>query len=230
MAEVLITLGIIGVVAALTIPALIGNYEKVVTVNRLKKAYSLFQQSINMAYVKYGIESFTVHCTFNPHYSCGSISTDYNLLIEALEPQDCNAKDFDNYITTIKKELNGYTYNAEKKYCHVLKDGTVFFFTGSTYIVDTNGIKKPNKFGRDLFVYFYVSSYFSTSNEPSDGYGFSAGYPLGEYEYRSGMKPGLYPSGYTNVPSVWNKCDKGTGNCTFKIMEDGWQIKDDYPW
>lgn len=32
LAEVLITLGIIGIVAALTIPALIGNYQKQVTI------------------------------------------------------------------------------------------------------------------------------------------------------------------------------------------------------
>ena len=38
LAEVLITLGIIGVVAAMTMPALVANYQKTVTVNRLKKA------------------------------------------------------------------------------------------------------------------------------------------------------------------------------------------------
>ena len=37
LAEVLITLGIIGVVAALTMPALIGHYKKVQTIAQLKK-------------------------------------------------------------------------------------------------------------------------------------------------------------------------------------------------
>ncbi len=37
LAEVLITLGIIGVVAAMTLPSLVGNYKKKVTVTRLKK-------------------------------------------------------------------------------------------------------------------------------------------------------------------------------------------------
>ena len=37
LAEVLVTLGIIGVVAALTIPALIADYKKIVYVNQLKK-------------------------------------------------------------------------------------------------------------------------------------------------------------------------------------------------
>ena len=44
MAEVLITLGIIGVIAALTLPTVIQNYQKQVTVNKLKKAYSVLGQ------------------------------------------------------------------------------------------------------------------------------------------------------------------------------------------
>ena len=44
LAEVLITLGIIGVVAAMTMPALIENYKEKETVTRLKKAHSLMSQ------------------------------------------------------------------------------------------------------------------------------------------------------------------------------------------
>ena len=39
LAEVLITLGIIGIVAAMTLPTLIGKYQKKQTVTQLKKAY-----------------------------------------------------------------------------------------------------------------------------------------------------------------------------------------------
>ena len=49
LAEVLITLGIIGVVAAMTMPALIGNYQKKEVVTRLKKAYSIVQQAIRLS-------------------------------------------------------------------------------------------------------------------------------------------------------------------------------------
>ena len=40
LAEVLITLGIIGVVAAMTLPTLMQNYQKKVAVERAKKAYA----------------------------------------------------------------------------------------------------------------------------------------------------------------------------------------------
>ena len=46
LAETLITLGIIGVVAAMTIPSLITNYNKHITEVRLQKFYSLCNQAI----------------------------------------------------------------------------------------------------------------------------------------------------------------------------------------
>ena len=53
-AEVLITLGIIGVVAALTMPTLIHNYRKSVVENKLKSEYSLIFNAIRMAEAKNG--------------------------------------------------------------------------------------------------------------------------------------------------------------------------------
>lgn len=54
LAEVLITLGIIGMVAALTIPALIANYQKTVLKNQFKHAYSLVSQAIRQVEVNNG--------------------------------------------------------------------------------------------------------------------------------------------------------------------------------
>ena len=51
LAEVLITLGIIGVVAAITIPSLMTAYNKHITETRLKKFYSLFNQAIKLSVV-----------------------------------------------------------------------------------------------------------------------------------------------------------------------------------
>lgn len=49
LAETLITLGIIGVVAALTIPSLINNYNEKQTVAKVKKFYSTMSQAIKLA-------------------------------------------------------------------------------------------------------------------------------------------------------------------------------------
>lgn len=49
LAEVLITLGIIGVIAALTLPGLIQGYRKKVTETALKKAYTQLYQALEQA-------------------------------------------------------------------------------------------------------------------------------------------------------------------------------------
>ena len=48
LAEVLITLGIIGIVAAMTLPNLIQNYKDKVLINQAKKTYSNFSNVLNL--------------------------------------------------------------------------------------------------------------------------------------------------------------------------------------
>jgi len=54
LAEVLITIGVIGVVAAVTIPNMISNYKKHVVETRLVKFYSTINQAIKLAEADYG--------------------------------------------------------------------------------------------------------------------------------------------------------------------------------
>lgn len=54
LAEVLITIGIIGIIAALTLPAVVSNYRKQVAESRLKKFYTTFNQAVLLAENKYG--------------------------------------------------------------------------------------------------------------------------------------------------------------------------------
>lgn len=49
LAEVLITLGIIGVVAAMTLPTLINSYKKQQTVTHLQKVYTSLNQALRLA-------------------------------------------------------------------------------------------------------------------------------------------------------------------------------------
>lgn len=56
LAEVLVTLGIIGIVAALTLPSLISKYQNKVFATKTKKTYSLIEQAIQ----KYQAENGTV--------------------------------------------------------------------------------------------------------------------------------------------------------------------------
>lgn len=54
LAEVLITLGIIGVVAALTIPTLIAKHQEKTRITKLKKIYSQLQNAFNLAVYENG--------------------------------------------------------------------------------------------------------------------------------------------------------------------------------
>ena len=49
LAEVLITLGIIGVVAAMTIPTLMTNYQKKSTATQLKKTYATISNAVRLS-------------------------------------------------------------------------------------------------------------------------------------------------------------------------------------
>lgn len=59
LAEVLITLGIIGVVAALTLPSLIQKYQDQVLENQLKKMYSTLSQGVQKAMADDGVSNFS---------------------------------------------------------------------------------------------------------------------------------------------------------------------------
>ena len=54
LAEVLITLGIIGIIAAITIPTLISKYQERATVNKLTETYSILSQAVKLATIEYG--------------------------------------------------------------------------------------------------------------------------------------------------------------------------------
>ena len=54
LAEILITLGIIGIVAALTIPTLISKYQEKVLENQFKKSYAILNQALLSAQSQFG--------------------------------------------------------------------------------------------------------------------------------------------------------------------------------
>ncbi|MDR1167662.1 MAG: type II secretion system GspH family protein [Heliobacteriaceae bacterium] len=69
LAEVLITLGVIGVVAALTTPALIQNYRKHAIEIKLKKVYSVMNQALKMSVAQNGdYEGWFIDCGTDGHY------------------------------------------------------------------------------------------------------------------------------------------------------------------
>ena len=174
LAEVLITLVIIGVVAALTIPNLLQKYQE----EALKTAYKKTYNVLNNAYKTVIAETGPLDC----HYKVnGQVSSDCNLLYTKLMTSALKiAKKCDNNALqngclpknsykdakTLLLE-NGENEKAEKiTNCHqvnksyiennikvvVLNDGQILIYENWPLIVaDINGKKGPNKWGHDLF-------------------------------------------------------------------------------
>ena len=168
--EVLITLGIIGVVAAMTLPALINKTAGAQYKSGLQKSYSILTQALQRLNADQGF------IATRDSYENKSFASYYKKYFNVLK--DCN---FANCIGGSLDENNTYiidtyaTYSKTRKVSSkffddgqfILTDGMVLLIedntatgegnsgVGSMFItVDVNGYKKkPNAWGHDLFTF-----------------------------------------------------------------------------
>lgn len=225
LAEVLITLGIIGVVAAMTIPTLVNNYQKKVTVTGLQKVYSEFSQAYTASQAQNG--DATDWSAADPYYSRANILTfwqtyffPYLKISKICDSAD--GSDFYDCWSSDIKNLDGTLYSATDvntayNLTFILADGATVYTAsapnyGSIY-VDINGKSKPNVLGKDVFRLDF--GYNGLNGLHIDGYD----------RTRSDILNGTPP----NAINSCNKAYRGT-MCGSVIQKDGWQIKDDYPW
>ena len=163
LAEVLITLGIIGIVSAMTIPTLINNYKEKVRDNQFKKVYATLNQALRMTLSDF---DYTVVCyykdgvlhnkdcpvfwkTFKSKLrvvkSCNSNSfaqgciphyDGFEILLKEKHKDDTNYDEeyWDNYANT---NLGGLTTNHLKTMAQslVLNDGTIIIHYGHSRYV-----------------------------------------------------------------------------------------------
>lgn len=177
LAEVLITLGIIGVVAAMTMPSLIHKFQNKVLETQYKKAVSIVSQAILKAKADYGLDNFAQYCTYYPYASDSGKPYDnaaecYENLYKSLLNYEGITSIYNNTPTRVIR-LNDdiKTYNNKAKltisslaglgtplyYTNRMPDGSYIGFSiveGNFLItIDTNGAKKPNKLGHDIFFF-----------------------------------------------------------------------------
>ena len=168
LAEVLITLGIIGVVVAMTLPTLIENYKKQVLQNQFKEAYSILSQ-VNLQMQN---DDISVYQEFVPISGEELSETEANrhidLLAKYINGKICEEKYLKCTGGNKYKNLDGTAYahidaDAFTKRTILLNNGMTLWrgglkFEASKYYIDINGTGKgPNKLGYDLFR-FYVDS------------------------------------------------------------------------
>jgi len=219
LAEVLITLGIIGVVAAMTIPNLIAERQKKATVVKLQRAISVLNQAYRLAYDDVGeltteealnlggkeyyeqywapyLKSIQICKTAS---DCGyDSSTPFTF--QNGHKDTLGVADVNQATRTALKTMDGFVYVI------YLKAGNPQT-KENRLLVDINGGAKPNKWGKDVFFL---------------------------YRATDGEKGGVVvPYGYDKSAAyINNSCSKNSYGwmCAEKIRRAGWKIEKDYPW
>ena len=250
LAEVLITLGIIGVVAAMTMPSLMANYQKKETVVRLQKIYSQISQVIKLAEAEHGsIEGWN-------YANMGSSSREIvenflnDYIIKHIKVlKKCDASNMSECINDPVMDLKGSiayaTTEASALYGVLTQDGYGILFwpggitsddgTESSYsqhmhfIVDINGPRKgENRTGKDIFV---ISANFGPQVSLSDTSVENRPKRSGVHFYGNGWLPELTRDEIlTSSHGCNNTVYRAGVMCGALIQRDGWEIKDDYPW
>ena len=172
LAEVLITLGIIGVVAAMTLPTLINNNMNKQLEAGLKRSYSLIGQALDMYQAENGERIKQGEVGYQelkgliiPYFR---VVRDCAMGNDLAASNNVGAACIKNFVSNSKEEssTNYKTYNKKANiYLNyfdngqfVINDGTLILienFQDSLYIsVDVNGYnKRPNLLGHDLFMF-----------------------------------------------------------------------------
>lgn len=229
LAEVLITLGVIGVIAAITLPSVIKHYQQQVTVNQLKKAYSEFSQALHKAEVDNGLmETWDFAYLTTPLEKATYFGENYLFpyikTVEKCIPSSnkCWADEITNVSGNLLGNTSYISNSKQTRVSFVTASGYSGFFwlngggLGMWYWIDINGPQKgPNKIGRDIFA-------FQTWWGSNSGGKFSSAAIVNNLTRDEMITQGC---------SSKNSTSYNDGQyCGVLIMYDGWKIGDGYPW
>ncbi len=212
----------------MTLPSVIGNYRKKITVSRLQEAYSLLSQAVLMS----------IKDNEAIEYWDFTISGE-EFLQRYIKPymQDIVNIDGDGKEGSLNSDSKTMALaNGQTIYGTIYKNSLVLPYFN--IIVDINGNKKPNLMGVDRFSFYIFSKKAILSNT---GLGDCA---------QNIPRGGLYPDGYGYsrerlLNDGWRGCNNDKNAlapdggrrtsqfgafCTALIMMDGWKISDDYKW
>ena len=225
LAEVLITLGIIGVVAAITLPTLIQNYQKQVWVNQLKKAYSSLNNGVRQMIVDQGCSDVTCTNFWDDGYVVIEPSLNDNFVksftktFKLSNVQELTENSIYAYplrtIANDDEDEESFYYDYMVGVGGTSPDGMIMFL-GATYggyliMVDINGLKNPNQFGRDIFIFQISSKGLVVPTYSKDS-------PSGNWQTEE-----------ERVQDVNEECNPSISasigaSCGEKIIMDGWKM------
>lgn len=212
LAEVLITLSIIGVVAAMTLPTLIQKQERKEYSVRLKKFYSMMSQAILLAENEFGeIENWSRRGNLTDNDEDTAAIKNYE------ETRDYWNKYFAPHIKTLKIERIVEAGNrAQNTKIHLADGSTIMAWNGGcfSFSIDVNGDKKPNTLGIDRFP-FHICEYKAVR------------------DVYLGNNRVFGPDGMIDAvdrDAAMDYCKSRKYCSALLIMYDDYEFKEDYPW
>ena len=169
LAEVLVTLGVIGVIAALTLPQLIRDFHGKILHAQLLKAYSVLSQALERMSVE---ENQVVNAANYYPYKFKPVFIKYFITFKDCGNKDCENMENDSFNMPDDESLylkieNYYTYTLDRNIKSAFLDDGQFIFSDGMFVmienvaasnlfisVDVNGVgKEPNAWGHDLFTF-----------------------------------------------------------------------------
>ena len=209
MAEVLITLGIIGIVAAMTLPSLMAKYRKQEASARIKKFYSMMHQAIRLSELENGdaLEWSMVGEVIKDEE--GNTDTEAQKEAEEAFWNRYLAK----YIKTVGTKDSTYRDYYKKKY--LIDSSSIELMNGSCidFIYDVNGDSNPNEEGVDKFRFLLCSS------KDNSVYHKNTKNAFGTYDQRD----------IDSRDDALSLCKDRPAFCSVLLEYDNWEFKDDYP-
>jgi len=178
LAEVLITMSIIGVVTAITIPMIINYFQEIEYTSKFKESYSLISNATNKIKQENG-GSLKGVFSISSTYSVEQTRTEYLKHLKYVKTCDTTeilgncwysgyAKRWDTGEifsgTFLGNEPAWWSAAAARSV--ILANGTAIYFQNAGALlcdsstacqrmfVDTNGLKEPNTMGKDIYYFF----------------------------------------------------------------------------
>ena len=208
LAEVLVTLGIIGVVSAMTIPSLTQSWQKQAYVTQLKKTYSLITQAAALAIQEEGVTNLD-ESKYTGSEGAKNFFKKYFKIVNDCGTSNtpCLASKY-RHIDGSQASLGGFSTitvftiadGAAIRVFSALSSG----FGDSSYtstdqhgylslIIDINGAKGPNVAGRDLF---YAVLFSDGKLAESYAHDFSSECPSSDQNYGFGCLTRIMNNGW----------------------------------
>lgn len=162
LAEVLITLSIIGVVAALTIPTIAKKHEKQQWIAGYKEAFSIISQATNMVASDNGGDisdawdfdsTAAMYNTFRPYLKVSKKCEDESVAGKCFPSK---AGDLNEQISDVSPYYRGYGVALTNGMTFVFYSNISAYGKTAMITVDTNGQKGPNQTGKDIHEIYIV--------------------------------------------------------------------------